>query len=345
VASAEAKLVRGLLRLAAPCVLILSAVTLCVAWPAVARAQTLNPGASGRAPEQVVLSGTVAVPKGTTVGEVVVFHGRALISGSVHGDVVVLDGPITIDGAYVTGSVVALRGTIHVTGTSLIGGDVLGGGHVVVDRGAKVGRQVREHVGFTLQGPLAALGILLGSVALAVSVLLLGLLLLLIAPRGADRLATAATTAPLASLGWGLLVAIVLPVLCIVATASIVGLPLGLAGLLALALLFLTGLAWTAWAIGRAILPAPRARVLAFVVGWAIVAAAGLVPFVNIGVWGLGSAFGIGTLTVAVWRSRRAGRTGRHRVGGGGFLPEPPVTLPAAAEEEPVSSYPSTSDD
>jgi hypothetical protein len=335
---------RTFFRIAVPRALSMSAIVLWVVMPGVAHAQTLNPGGSGRAQEQVLLSGTATVARGTTAGEVVVFHGRALISGSVQGDVVVLDGPITIDGAYVTGSVVALRGTVHVTGTSLIGGDVLGGGHVTVDRGAKIGGQVREHVGFTLQGPLAVLGILLGSVALAISVLLLGLFLLLIAPRGADRLATAATTAPLASLGWGLVVAIVLPVLCVVATASIVGLPLGLAALLALALLFLAGLAWTAWAIGRAILPAPRARVLSFLVGWAIVAAAGLVPFVNVGVWGLGSAFGIGTLTVAVWRSRRAGRTGRHRVGGG-FLPEPPVMVPVAAEEEPVSSYPSTSDD
>ena len=336
--------VRPLLRVVVPRALALSA-ALCVAMPAAARAQTLNPGATGRAQEQVVLSGTVTVPRGETVGEVVVFHGRAVISGSVHGDVVVLDGPITIDGAYVTGSVVALRGTIHVTGTSLIGGDVLGGGRVTVDGGAKVGRQVREHVSFTLQGPLAALGILLGSVALAVSVLLLGLFLLFVAPRGADHLATAATTAPLASLGWGVLVAIVFPALCVLAVASIVGLPLGLAALLALALLFLTGLAGAAWAIGRAILPPPRARILSFLAGWAIVAAASLVPFLDGIVWGLGSVFGIGTVTVALWRSRRAGRNGRHRAGGGGFLPEPPITVAAAAEGEPASRYPSTSDD
>jgi hypothetical protein len=316
----------------------------------VALAQTLNPGASSPAQEQVVLSGSVNVLSGTTVGEVVVFHGRAVVSGSVRGDVVVLDGSITVNGGHIAGNVVTLHGPIHVTGTSLIGGDVLGGGHVVVDAGAKIRGQVRQHVGFTLQGPLAALGILLGSVALAVSVLMLGLFLLLISPRGADHVAAAATSAPLASMGWGLVVVIGLPVVCVATIATIVGLPLGLAALLGFALLFLVGLVWTAWTIGRAILPSPRSRPLALVVGWAIVAVVGLVPFLNLALWGLGAAFGLGAMTVAVWRSRRTTRSGRHRARGGGFLPEPPITLPAAAPAEPVASeepvsYPATSDD
>lgn len=299
-----------------------------VAIPATALAQITiapAPGSTTQAQDQVMLSGSVTVPKGTTVGEVVVFHGRALISGSVQGDVVVLDGPITIDGGYITGDVVTLHGVVHVTGTSLIGGSVLGGGHVVVDRGAKVHGDVREHVSFTLEGPVAALGIVLGSVALAVSVLLLGLLLLFVAPRSSERVATAARTAPFASLGWGVLVAIGLPVLCVLAIASIVGLPLGLAGLLAIALLFLIGLAYTAWAIGRVLVKPPGRRIPAFLAGWGIVAVAGVIPFVRVGVWSLGGGFGLGALTVAVWRSRRAEKAGRHRVGGG-FEPEPPVT-------------------
>ena len=41
-----------------------------------------------------MLSGTVTVPRGRSVGEVVVFHGRAVVAGVVVGDVVVLDGPV-----------------------------------------------------------------------------------------------------------------------------------------------------------------------------------------------------------------------------------------------------------
>lgn len=331
------------------------------AVPAVALAQTASPsaGSSGgpgaakagpvaNAPEQVVLSGSVVVPKGTSVGEVVVFHGRAVVSGSVQGDVVVLDGPITVAGAYVTGNVVALNGPIRVSGPSLIGGDVLGGERVSVEAGAKVGGQVRQDVGFTLQGPLAALGVLLGGAAIALSVLVLGLLLLLLAPRGADRVAAAASTAPFASLGWGVLVAIVLPVLAVALMVTIVGLPLGLTLLLALAFLGFVGLAWTAWAIGRALVQPPRNRGLAFLAGWGIVAVVGLVPFLDLALWVLGAAFGIGAMTVAIWRLRGSGRGGRHRAR---VAPEMPVRVPEAAappappEPEPEPTYPATSDD
>ena len=336
---------------------------------ALARAQTTSPRPSGSpaaspaapvggAQEQVVISGTVTVPKGTVVGEIVVFHGRANILGSVSGDVVVVDGPINVAGGYITGSVVALNGPIRITGVSLIGGDVLGGEKVGVEAGAKVGGQIRQNVGFTLQGPLGALGILVGGAAIAVSVLLLGLLLLLLAPRGADRVATAVRTAPLASFGWGLLLAIGLPLVCVALMVSIVGLPLGLTLLLALSLLFLAGLAWSAWVLGRLLVKPPRSRWLAFIAGWAIVALLGLVPFLNLAVWGLASVLGIGAALVAIWRARGSARGGRHRVGG--LIPEAPVVLPevppkavttVAGDGHPAPSpeseptYPSTADD
>jgi hypothetical protein len=301
-----------------------------------------------------VLSGSVTVPKGQQVGEIVVFHGRATIAGTVDGDVVVLDGPITVNGAYITGSVVALNGSIRIVGHALIGGDVLGSDTVRLDGRAQVGGQVREGVGFTLREPLAALGFLLGSIAIAVSVLLLGFVLLLFAPRGAERVATAASTAPLASAGWGILLALLIPVVAVALMVSIVGLPLGLTTLLALALLYLIGLTWTTWAIGRAVVKVPRNRWLAFLAGWGIVTLIGVVPFVNLGLWGLASVFGLGAMAVAVWRARGGARRGRHRVGGpvadlGVPIPVPPAATAAVpAGEAPApetEEYPATSDD
>jgi hypothetical protein len=329
--------------------------------PAAALAQSASPSPAsggtapgprpGPAPEQVVLSGTVAVPKGRQVGEVVVFHGRATIGGTVSGDVVVLDGPITINGAYITGSVVALNGPIRIVGPALIGGDVLGADTVHLDGRAKVGGGVREGVGFTLRSSVAVLGFLLGSVAIAASVLLLGLLLLLLAPRGADRVATAAVTAPLASVGWGILLAILIPMVAVALMASILGLPLGLTVLLALAFIYLLGLAWAAWAVGRAVVRPPRIRALSFLTGWGLLALVGLIPFVNLGVWGLASVFGLGTMTVAAWRSRGGARGGRHRVGGASAEPVEPeeATPPPTPTDEPVPAqveeYPATADD
>jgi cytoskeletal protein CcmA (bactofilin family) len=337
---------------AAAFAVLLIAMSAVLAAPMAAPAQTVSPSVSGppaaltTGENQVVLSGDVIVPKGSSVGEIVVFHGHVQIAGSVQGDVVVLDGPVTINGAYITGSVVALNGPVRITGTTQIGGNVMGAGRVVVDPGVKVGGQIREDVGFTMRGELTALGALLGAVGVAISVLLWGLVLLLMAPRGADRVAGAAGTAPFASLGWGVLLAITLPVVCVAAMASVVGLPLGLAALLAFGLLFFTGLAWSAWIIGHAIVHG-RGRVLPFLAGWGIAALIGLVPFVNIAAWFLGSVFGLGAMTVAAWRAR-GHHQGRHRAGivarePAVSVPEPPK--PVRVDHGPAPAYPATSDD
>ena len=299
--------------------------------PAAAFAQSSSPS-PGRSPEdaaqnQIVLSGSVNVPRGATAGEVVVFHGRATVSGVVYGDVVVLDGPIVI-GGLVSGSVVALNGPIRLTADAQVGGDVLGAESVRIEPGATVKGAVRETVGFTLQGPLAALGILLGSVAIGVSTLLLLALLLLITPRGADRVAVAARTAPFASAGWGILLALGLPLAAIAAMVTIVGLPLGLAMLLAMSLLFLVGYAWAVFAVGRLLVREPRSRWLALLAGWAVAAAVGLVPFLNLAAWSLGGMIGFGAMAVAIWRARVPRKVGRHRAG---TIPREPDVAPVPA--------------
>ena len=207
--------------------------------------------------DQVMLSGTVAVPRGRTVGQVVVFHGRAIVAGVAAGDVVVLDGPVVISG-QVSGTVVAMNGPISLAPTAFVVGDVLGSQVVRADPGARVDGDVREDVSFTPRGPLAALGALLGAVAVAVSVLLTLLALVVVAPRGLDRVATAARTAPFASFGWGVVLALGVPFVAVGAAASILGMPFGLALLLALGMIALIGLALSAWVVGRLVVGEPR---------------------------------------------------------------------------------------
>lgn len=316
-------------------VLVLIAVlAAAVVVPAAALAQSTAPSpadglrtAEETAQDQIVLSGSANVPRGATAGEVVVFHGRANVAGVVYGDVVVLDGPIVI-GGLVSGSVVALNGPIRLTADAQVGGDVLGAEAVRIEPGATVKGTVRETVGFTLQGPLAALGILLGSVAIGVSTLVLLALLLTITPRGAERVASAARTAPFASAGWGILLALGLPLVAVAAMVTIVGLPLGLAIVLAMSLLFLIGYAWAVFAIGRLMVREPRSRWLALLAGWAVAAAVGLVPFLNLAAWALGGMFGFGAMIVAVWRARAPRKVGRHRAG---TIPREPDTAPTPA--------------
>jgi hypothetical protein len=274
--------------------------------------------------DQVVLRGDVVVPRGQSVAEIVVFSGSATIAGVARGDVVVLDGPITISG-QVGGDVIAIHGRVRLLKTAQVAGSVRGGQQVEAADGAQVAGEIQQGVRFTLSGPLDVLGPLLASISIAVSVLIVALLLLVLAPRAIDRVASTGRTAPFASAGWGFLLALVLPLAAVVAGATIVGLPFGLALLLALGLIWLFGLAWTTWIVGRAVVKEPRSRWTALFAGWAIGSAIGLVPFVNVAWWLLGAVYGLGAAIVAAWRARtppapeiggaRRERGGRHRVG------------------------------
>jgi hypothetical protein len=274
--------------------------------PATAQAPDASPG------DQVLLSGDLLVPRGRTVGEVVVITGSATVLGVVDGDVIVLDGPATISG-QVAGDVVVLDGRLLLRDSAQVAGDVLSGDPVEREDGAKVAGQIREGFRVSLEGPVGVLGSLLVSIAMAVSTLISIALLLVLAPRGVERLGVATRTAPFASAGWGVAVVVALPLVAVGLAASVLGLPLGLALLLGLGLVFLLGLASAALGIGRALVPPPRSRVAAALAGWAIIAVVGLVPVLNVIAWGLASVFGLGIAVVAAWRARG---TSKHRLGG-----------------------------
>ncbi len=299
--------------------LVLVAIGILGLSPASALAQDAPPGvdARGIAPEdQIVFTGTVTVPQGERVGEVVVVSGRVEVHGVVTGDVVVLEGPVSVTG-QVNGSVIAADGVIRLAESARVGGDVLAGEPVLIRPGAKVAGDTLGETRFSLEAPLAVLGELLGPIAVSVSVLVLGLVLVLLAPRGADAVAVALGTAPLASLGWGILVILSVPVMAVALVVSVLGVPLGLALFLSLGLWWLAGLTWAAWCAGRALVRVPRGRVQAFLAGWAILAAVGLVPILNAALWVLAPVLGLGAMLVAVWRAREGRRPdGRHRRGG-----------------------------
>ena len=286
----------------------------CLFAPATASAE----GSSGtELRDQIVFSGDVLVRRGEQVGEVVVVSGRVLVAGVVRGDVVVLNGRIQVTG-QVSGSVVSVSGPVALGSSSHVRGDVIAGEEVVLQEGAKVDGDIREDVTFALNRPIEALGRFAPWVAVWASVLALGLVLLLLAPRGADAVAGAARSAPWASLGWGVAVFLLLPVLGALAVVSLVWLPLGLGLLGALFLLYSVGIAWSAFALGRLMWREPRGRVLAFAFGWSILAAIAVIPWVGGVVWVGAAVVGLGAMMVGAWRARRAGPRagGRHRTGG-----------------------------
>jgi len=284
-----------------------SAATLVAATATTAAAVSLR-GAS--APDQIVLSGSVVVPRGAEVGEVVVVRGSARIQGVADGDVVVGVGPVVVTG-QVAGDVLALDGRVTLGQGAQVGGDVSARGAVALSAGAAVAGTVRQHVAFAWRTPIDAIGRFASWLAVSVSTLLLGLLLVMLVPRALDAVATVSRAAVWPSAGWGLALAIGVPALIVLGMASLVALPLGLVVLLGCALLLFAGYALAAFALGRAIWAPPWNRAFAFLLGWAILRAIAAIPFVSGITFALASLFGLGAGLVATWRARDA--RGRHR--------------------------------
>ena len=288
--------------------------------------------------DQVVLSGDVTVRRGEEVGEIVVLHGTATVAGVARGDVVVLDGRIAVTG-QVSGSVVSASGPVTLGPSAHVGGDVLARGRLRVAPGAVVDGDVRQGIAFTIRTPIEALGPFAPWLAVWSSVLLLGLGLLLLAPRAGDAASRAARSAPWAALGWGAVAFLGIPVVGIAAILTLVWLPLGLGLVLSAFLLYSVGLSWSALALGRLVWREPRSPILAFVIGWIVLAALAAIPFVGGVVWAAGSVFGLGAAVVATWRASGAG--GRHRRGAKmppsdestGVEPRPMVTERAMGQE------------
>jgi hypothetical protein len=279
-------------------------------------------------PDQIVVSGAVVIPRGLDVGELVVLHGSARVDGVAHGDVVVVDGPVAIRG-QVSGDVIAVDGRVVVGPGAQVNGDVSARGSVILGEGARVAGRVRQHVAYGWRTPVAVVGRFASWLAVSMSTLLLGLLLVLLAPRALDATAGVARSSPWRAAGWAVVLAIGVPVTVLLALASLVALPLGLAALLAVALFAFVGYAISAYAIGRAIRPAPGTRALAFAIGWLIVRAVAAIPVVSGITFALAAAYGLGLAAVAMWRARAT--AGRHR----GTRRAGPETSPVVVAERP----------
>ena len=262
--------------------------------------------ASAQAPQeadtQVVLTGRVEVRAGERADDVVILDGPATIDGSVDGVVVALNGDIRVTGT-VQEDVVAVNGRAVIESGARVGGDVVSSKSPSVDPGATVEGETR-----TVRFSFRAFGFLLWLawwIAVTVSVIVLGVLLLALAPAAMAASYAVARDEAGRAFGWGLLVAVGLPVALVAVLFTLVGITLGLLGLLSLALLYAMGYVVAGLALGRAIVKEPKSRYLALLVGLGILRVAGLIPVVGGLLTFVAGAYGIGALAIA---GRRAAR-------------------------------------
>ena len=256
--------------------------------------------------DRIVISGPVTIAPGQDAGDVVVANGDVTVLGRVTGDLVVVNGTVRIRGR-VDGDVTAISDRVLVGPRARVGGDVAyADKKPVVAPGARITGDVKRVDVDKATGGLglaAGLGLWL---AVSVSALLLGLLLLWALPRAAAAVYETADARTGRAIVWGLVLFFGIPILALILLVSLVGLPLGLLLLLALLPLYALGYTASAWVLGRRILGPPRSRFLAFLAGLAILRVLALIPIVGGLVWFAATVFGLGLLLIAARRGRMA---------------------------------------
>jgi hypothetical protein len=255
--------------------------------------------------DQVVITGRVDVPAGQMVGSIVILNGNVVVAGIADGDVFALNGSVIISGT-VTGSVTVVNGTLELTDGARVEGDLVTQSEPLIAAGAEALGQHRSVNFDFVFGRAAIVGAILFWVGLAVSTFVIGAVFLAVAPRAAAAVATTGRTAVGISIGWGFAMAFGLPIAATVAVVTLVGIPLGIVLFFALAAIDLFAATTAAYVLGRIIVKPPTSPFLALLAGWGIFMGVSLVPFLGALAWFAAVVYGLGAITVAVWRARSA---------------------------------------
>ena len=297
------------------------ALVLCVAFaallPATASANSNRPPTQidvDRGGFALTVHGSYVLGPNEGIGSVVVIRGDADIAGNVRGRLIVIDGNADIAGS-VNGAVTIIRGTVtleggsHVDRVTIIRGTVNRQSGSVVDHGINQ-RGFRFFRGAFLW--LLWLGLTLTAV-------IAGLAFAAIGGRQLSRAAMALTgELPYSILG-AVVVWIVLPVLGVFALITVVGIPVGLALLLAvLPLLGLFGYVTAGTRLGAALLSLGGAArpvdhpYVATTLGVIVLQVVLLVPIVGWAIAFLAGIWGSGGLAAAAWRAWRSAESAKE---------------------------------
>src|SRR6201746_1147285 len=136
----------------------------------------------------VVISGDVDVARGQVVDGVFVANGDTTIAGEVAGDVIVLSGDVTVSGR-IDGDLFTAGGTARLLPSAVVTGDVdYGDEHPAIALDARVHGDVSKQDWPDAGGVFCGITQFLIWLAVTLSLLVFGALLLLVAPRAADSL-------------------------------------------------------------------------------------------------------------------------------------------------------------
>ena len=284
--------------------------------------------------------GTITV-NGTVNGSIMAAGGTVNINGEVTHAVRVIGGTLNISGTIGRDLLVA-SGEFSMASTAEIGGDLLlGAGTARIDglikgdinsgvdsltiastasiqgkltyiseneaniqSGAQIGGTITHRLPDVKEKTAAGIG-LWGKVIGYLMTLVVGIIIVLLAPRRVKAVTESIRTRPWASLGWGAVILVATPIAAIVAFITIIGIPVGLISLVLYTIaIYLTqlfvGLLIGLWIIGAFRGVETRAALVgALTLGLAILSLLELIPYLGF-VIGLATIlFGLGAILVS----------------------------------------------
>jgi hypothetical protein len=286
----------------------------------------LAAGNASAATDHVVITGGAVVPAGQTAGDIVVLDGPVTIAGRATGNVVAVSGPVRVTGRL-DGDLIAVSDRAFLGPKARVGGDLRYGDEPpVLARGARVGGKVSKEDWSDAANGWGWVSMLGWWLAVSVSTLIVGALLVWLAPGALSAAERAVRERLGATIAWGVVITIGVPLLAILALVTLVGIPFGVALLLAAIPVLLVAYATTAWTVGRRLLRnRSGSRWVALLAGWGILRVLALIPVVGGLVWLAATVVGLGALAVALWRARTPGAPAARRE-----APAPGGPAPAA---------------
>jgi cytoskeletal protein CcmA (bactofilin family) len=263
-------------------------------------------GSASAATDHVAITGGAVVPAGEIAGDVIVLDGTVRIAGRATGDVVSVGGPVRVSGR-IDGDLITVSDRAVLGSTARVGGDLRYGDEApVLARGARVSGKISNEDWADAASGWGWVSVLGWWLAITVSTLIVGALLVLLAPRALYAAALAVRERLGATILWGIAIAIGVPLLAVLALVTLVGIPFGVALLLASIPVILVAYATSTWLLGHRLLRNRTASPwAALLVGWAILRLLALIPVVGALIGLAATIVGLGALTVALWRARR----------------------------------------
>jgi cytoskeletal protein CcmA (bactofilin family) len=226
-------------------------------------------------------------------------------TAEIGGDLLLGAGIARIDG-LIKGDINSGVKSLTIASTASIQGKLnyISGNEANIQSGAQIKGTINHKLPEVKEKQVAGIGLWWIVIGFLMT-LVLGIVIILLAPRRVKAVTESIRTHPWASLGWGAVILVATPIIALIVCITIIGLPLGLIALVLYAIaIYLTQL-FVGLLIGQLIIGAFRgvetraALVGALVLGLAILRLLRLIPFVGF-FFGLATVlFGLGAILVS----------------------------------------------